>query len=113
MQTVDTITVAELQEMSEKMYGAIVKADVDVAKRIVILDMTMHVDGEEYLLEHGSLQKDIWGINLHPDKFGTDEFVEFESMINLKPGQGNRSRGVDDEVTRKQIIDIINGVVHE
>lgn len=113
MQVVDTITVAELHKMSETMYGAIVKADVDVAKSLVIIDMSMHVDGEAYLLEHSSKQKDIWGINLHPDKFGTDEFVEFESMINLKPSQGNRSRGVDDEATRKQIIDIIAGVVHE
>lgn len=113
MQVVDTITVAELKKLSETMYEAIVKADVDVTKRIVILDMGMHVDGEAYLLEQGSQQKDIWGINLHPDKFGTDEFVEFESMINLKPSQGNRSRSVDDEATREEIINIIARVVHE
>ncbi len=112
MQVVDTITVTELAKMSEKMFDAMVKADVDVVKRVVILDMGMHVDGEAYLLEHGSQQKDIWGINLHPDKFGTDGFVEFESMINLKPSHGNRSRGVDDKATREAIVEIINGVVH-
>ena len=47
--------------MAEKMYGTMVKADVDVAKKIVVIDMDMHADGEAYLLEHGSQQTDLWG----------------------------------------------------
>ena len=64
--------------MAERMYGTMVKADVDVAKKIVAIDMDMHADGEAYLLERGSQQADLWGINLHPDKFGTDEFIEYD-----------------------------------
>ena len=114
MKMVDTITLAELRLMAEKMYGTMVKADVDVAKKIVVIDMDMHADGEAYLLEHGSQQTDLWGgVNLYPDKFGTNEFIEFDSMINIRPRQNNPSRDVLDQAIRQQIIDIIAGVVRE
>ncbi len=113
MQQIDSMSIAELDEMAEKMYGTLVKADVDVTKNIVIVDMDMHADGEAYLLENGSNQQDVWGINLHPDKFGTDEFIEFDSMINIRPRQNNASRDVLDTGVRAKIVEIIAGVVHE
>lgn len=113
MKVIDSITVAELQKMAEKMYGTLVKADVDITKKIVIIDMEMHADGEAQLLESGSRQEDLWGINLHPDKFGTDNFIEFDSMINIRPRQQNPSRDVLDQVVQKQIREIVNEVVHE
>ena len=113
MKIVDTITLAELRPMADRMYGTIVKADVDIAKKIVVIDMDMHADGEAYLLERGSRQTDLWGINLYPDKFGTDEFIEFDSMINIRPPQNNSSRDVLNPAVRQQIIDIIAGVVRE
>ena len=82
--------------MAEKMYGTLVTADVDIAKSIVVIDMDMHADGEAYLLENGSEQANLWGINLHPDAFGTDDFIEFDSMINIRPRQKNPSRDVLD-----------------
>ena len=89
------------------------KADVDVEKGIVIIDMDMHADGEAELLSQGSQQNDLWGINLHPDKFGTDEFIEFDSMINIRPRQNNPSRDVLDESVRQKITEMIAAVVHE
>jgi len=113
MKHVTKISLAELKEMSKKMYEGIVKADVDLAQGIIVVDMGMHADGEAHLLENGSKQKDLWGINLHPDKYGTNEFVEFDSLINLRPQWGNFSRGVDDEAKCSQIIELVAGVVHE
>lgn len=113
MKQVDKIALAELTEMAQKMHEGIVKADVDLARGVIVIDMGMHADGEAYLLEAGSKQKDLWGINLHPDKYGSDEFVEFDSMINLRPSQDNFSRGVDDEAVRSQIIELVDGVVHD
>jgi hypothetical protein len=113
MKQVDKISVVELREMAEKMYGSIVKADVDITKGVLLVDMEMHADGEAYLLENGSQQADLWGINLHPDKFGTDDFIEFDSMINIRPRQSNPSRDVLDENVRKQIQGIVEGVIHE
>lgn len=113
MKIVESISVAELQDMADKMYGTLVKADVDINKKVLILDMEMHADGEAYLLQNGSLQTDLWGINLHPDKFGDDDFIEFDSMINIRPRHGNMSRDVLDEGVRKQIREFVLGIVHE
>ena len=100
---VDSITITELYEMARKMYGGLVKGVVDIKKKILVLDAEMHADEEQFLLETGSKQEDLWGINLHPDKFGGNEFIEFDSMINIKPRQNNMSRGIDGEKLRKEI----------
>ena len=107
MKRVDNITIVKLSEMAQKMYGNLVKAVVDIKNRAVVLDVEMHVDAEQFLLENGSQQNDLWGINLHPSKFGTDEFIEFDSMINIRPRQNNMSRSVDDEKIRNRIIEIV------
>lgn len=93
--------------MAESMYGNLVKAVVDLDKNILVVDAEMHADEEEYLLKNGSKQADLWGINLYPAKFGTDEFVEFDSMINIRPRQNNMSRNVEDADIRKQIIALV------
>ncbi|MGH9045428.1 MAG: DUF5674 family protein [Acidimicrobiales bacterium] len=86
---------ATLVEMAERMYGDLVKADVDVdvERRVLVVDMELHADGETALLEAGSRQEDIWGINLYPRHFGGDDFIEFDSMINICPRQENRTSG--------------------
>lgn len=98
---------SDLQPMAEKMFGNLVKAVVDIEKKIVAVDAEMHADLEQLLLEHGSEQKNLWGINFYPEIAGED-FIEFDSMINVRPSQNNRSRGVDDEEIRKQIIAVAN-----
>jgi hypothetical protein len=113
MKIVDKISIAELKEMAEKMYGSLVKADIDITKRVVVVDMGMHADGEAYLMERGSKQKDLWGINLHPDDYDTEDFIEFDSMINIRPSLGNPSKDVLDENVRNQITEIISEVVHD
>ncbi len=111
MKVVDIISVAELSEMSDKMYGSFVKAVVDLEKGTLVVDAEMHADEEQYLLENGSVQSDLWGINLHPDKFGTDEFIEFDSLINIRPRQQNRSRNVESKETQRLIIALIKSKV--
>ncbi len=112
MKQIDTISVGELQAMADKMYGSLVKADIDVTRKIILVDMEMHADGEAYLLENGSKQRDLWGINLHPADFGKPEFIEFDSMINIRPRQGNASKDVLDEAVRATITEIVDGAVH-
>lgn len=107
MKDVETIGIAELIDMAEKMYGNLVKAAVDLQAQTLVVDVEMHADAEQYLLEKGSQQTDLWGINLYPAKFGTDEFIEFDSMINIRPRQQNMSRSVENPETRKQIIALI------
>ncbi len=105
------ISLAELEHMSKKMFDNLVKAVVDIEKEIIAVDAEMHADQEMLLLEQGSQQENLWGINLHPDKFGTEEWIEYDSMINIRPSQGNRSRSVENKVIRERIKSIVNKLV--
>ena len=96
----------KLKQMAAATFGNLVKAVVDVEREIVAVDAELHSDLEALLLENGSKQKNLWGINLYPEMPG-DEFLEFDSMINMRPSQGNRSRGVENEEMRKKIISIV------
>jgi hypothetical protein len=96
----------ELKEMSNKMFGNLVKAVVDIEKEIMAVDADLHADQEAYLLELGSKQDHLWGINIYPDLTG-DDLIEFDSMINLRPSWGNRSRGVDDPKIRAKILEVV------
>jgi hypothetical protein len=106
----DKISLGELKEVSTKMAESLVKAVVDIEKNLMLVDAELHVDEEKQLLEQGSEQKNLWGINLYPSIEGED-WIEFDSMINLRPWQNNRSRGVEDEHIRKTIIEIVNKLV--
>lgn len=104
------ITVGELKEMSDRMYGGLVKAVVDIEKEIMMVDASMHADLEALLLERGSKQEDLWGINFYPVLAGED-FLEFDSMINIRPSQKNLSRYVEDEKIRKRIRNVVEKLV--
>jgi hypothetical protein len=102
----DSITREDLQQMAASLFGNMVKAVVDIEQELLAVDAELHADLEALLLENGSKQKNVWGINLYPDLSG-DDFVEFDSMINMRPSQNNRSRGVTDETIRQRIIAIV------
>lgn len=104
------IGLSELKKMAKKMFGGLVKAVVDIKKEMMVVDAGMHADEEAVLLEKGSKQNDLWGINIYPEN-SEEDFIEFDSMINLRPSQGNRSRGIDDSKTRKRIIEIVNQLI--
>lgn len=104
------ITVPELKEMAGNMFGNFVKAVVDVELGIMAVDAELHADLEALLLENGSKQENLWGINLYPELSGTD-FVEFDSMINIRPSQNNRSRDVEDPKVREEILAIANKII--
>lgn len=102
----EPITNAQLKDIAQKLFGNLVKAVVDVEKNLIIIDAELHADEEAELLKKGSVQENLWGINLYPDLYGAD-FIEFDSMINLRPSIRNNSRGVDDPRIRKKIIQIV------
>ncbi len=106
------ISIEELKEMASKMFGNLVKGVVDVEDGILVVDAELHSDQEAYLLERGSNQENLWGINIYPD-LDKKERVEFDPMINLRPSQNNNSRGIEDEEIQKKIIDIINSKIVE
>lgn len=96
--------------MSAGRFGDLVKAVVDVDRAIMLIDAELHSDQEAELLADGSRQQDLWGINLYPDA-PEEDWIEFDSMINLRPSAGNRSRSVEDPVIRSRIIEIVRRMV--
>jgi len=106
----ETLLSGELKQMAAATFGNLVKAVVDVVREIIAVDAELHSDLEALLLENGSKQKSLWGINLYPEMQGED-FVEFDSMINMRPSQGNRSRGIENEEIRKKIIAIVDKMI--
>ncbi len=106
MKILHEVSREELKKMSENFFGNMVKAVVDLEKKLIAVDAELHSDLEALLLENGSKQKDLWGINFYPEE--QDDFLEFDSMINIRPSQGNFSRGVESQETRQQVINLIS-----
>lgn len=104
------ITRDQLKHFAHNTFVDLVKAVVDIERNIMAVGGELHADEETVLLEDGSKQSNLWGVNIYPDKTGED-FVEFDSMINLRPSQGNRSRGVDDPAIRQKITAIVSKLI--
>ena len=96
--------------LAEAGFGDMVKACVDVGRGLIAIGGELHSDEEALLLEDGSKQSDIWGINLYPEEPG-DGWIEFDSMINVRPSQANRSRGVDDLSIQARIRLVVEGLI--
>ena len=103
------ITKSELIQSSTNFIDEhTIKGAVDVKRGLLAVDSPMHYDCEQLLIEDGSDQLDIWGINLYLDEDDIDDLVEFDSMINIRPAQGNRTRSVEDTAIQSQIKTVIS-----
>jgi len=98
----DKVTQSELLQMAKDGFGDMVKAVVDVEKKIIAVGGELHADAEAILLENGSKQENLWGINIYPEKAATER-IEFTSLINIRPSVGNRSMDIQDENVRQII----------
>jgi len=104
------ISKAKLKKIAQNSFGNLVKAVVDIEKEMMAICGELHADEEALLLEQNSKQENLWGINLYPELKDKD-FIEFDSLINLRPSGGNRSRGVDNPKIRKKIMEILEKLV--
>ena len=107
-----TLSLDELKTMARNRFGNLVKAVVDVEREIMAVDGELYSDEEALLLENGSLQRNLWGINIYPE-LEEKSWIEFDSIINIRPSQGNRSRGVEDPALKEKIIRIVLNLVKE
>jgi hypothetical protein len=78
----------DLASLAAEQFGDMVKAVVDAERRT------------------------LWGINLYPAERG-ETWIEFDSVINIRPSRGNRSRNVDDAGVRRAIREIVTALVRE
>ena len=105
-----SITREELVRLAENFHGDMIKGVVDVDQELLALDAELHSDLEGLLLRKGSQQEALWGINLYPEA-DDEDFLEFDSLINIRPRQGNRSRDVENEEIRERIRTIVNNFI--
>ncbi len=106
----EPISTQQLREAGEELYGDMVKAVIDIEKGVMAVGAELHADEEAFLIERNSQQENLWGINLYTNR-AMPEMVEFDSMINIRPRQNNRSRGVEDPNVREGIIGIVRMLV--
>lgn len=92
--------------MAKQQFGDMVKAVVDVEQDIMAIGGELHSDEEAMLVDHGSQQVNLWGINLYTEK-PAEEWIEFDSMINVRPSGGNRSRDVESTEIREKVTRIV------
>ena len=104
------ITRAHVSSLAEAQFGDMVKAVVDLARRVMTIGGELHSDEEAALIEDGSAQTNLWGVNLYPAEQG-NAWIEFDSMINVRPSQGNRSRNVEDPVLQDRIRQVVTVLV--
>lgn len=101
----------ELLELASEEFGDAVKAVVDVEQKIMVIGGELHADEEVLLMEQeGSKRENIWGINIYPNE-SKEKWIEFDSMINIKPSLGNRSRGVEDQGLQEKIKNIVKKLI--
>jgi hypothetical protein len=106
----ELVSLDALRRLAAEQFGDFVKAVVDARRGLMAIGGELHADEEALLLDQGSEQGDLWGINIYPDRLG-DERIEFDSMINVRPAQGNRSRGVEDADLRRRIEAVVARLV--
>jgi hypothetical protein len=106
----ENISVSNLKELAKEDYVTMIKAVVDIEREIMAVGGELHSDEEMMLLDDGSEQKNLWGINIKFDR-PRNEWVEFDSLINIRPRYYNQSRGVENPEIREKIIRIVNKLI--
>jgi hypothetical protein len=96
---------SELARLVQLFFGDMVKYVVDVERRLAAVGGQLHADAEQLLLEAGSRQADLWGANYYPGR-EPDDCIEYTALINIRPGQGNRSMLIADEAVRERVREI-------
>ena len=95
------LNIDEVKELADYWYGTMIKGCVDIEQGRVALGGDYHIECSELLTSNNSKFQDVWGFNIRFEE-NPDGVLEFDSMVNIKPNLGNRSRSIDnDEVIKK------------
>ena len=107
----DPISKETVKQIAKEQFGDLVKLVIDIEQEIMAIGGELHADEEVLLMEQeGSRRENTWGINIYPEK-PLEEWIEFDSMINIKPFLGNRSRNIEDPIIREKIRNIVRKYV--
>ncbi len=87
-----------------------IKGVVDIERGIIAVGGEYHMDSNVMLLDHGSKQGDVWGFNIYPD-MPRDSWIEYVSLINIRPQADNRDMEVRSEAIRAKMKEIIDSKI--
>jgi hypothetical protein len=104
------IPLSEVADLAQIQFGDMVKAAIDIDRGVMAIGGELHSDEEALLLDDGSAQRDIWGINLYPGE-PQEAWIEFDAIINVRPSQGNRSRSVEDTELQARIWQVVDSLI--
>ena len=108
----DRIEPAQLRRLVDLFFEDMVKYVVDVERGVIAVGGEMHADAEQMLLDDGSRQADLWGANYYPGR-GREECIEYTSLINIRPAQGNRNMEIQDGAVRERVRQLTLALVGE
>ena len=97
----------KLKEHAQATFYDMAKVVVDINRGILVIGGKMHADGEEMLLKDGSMQGDLWGANVYVDPMANGERIEYSSLINIRPRQGNRDMEIQNPSVKIQVQEVI------
>jgi hypothetical protein len=100
----------KIWEERETDLDDMLKIVVDIEACILAVDAGMHADLEQFLLEDGSEQQNLWGANIFPLRERANQ-LEYTSLINIRPAIGNRSMVVSDPLIREKIKTIVDNLL--
>lgn len=106
----EKITKNELKKIAMHGFGTMIKAVVDIEKETMALGGELHSDANNLLLENSSEQRNLWGINIYPDK-PKEKWVEFTALINIRPSLGNRTMEIQDPKIKEKIKEIVDKLI--
>src|SRR3989344_558340 len=106
----EKITKSELEELAKEFYVEMIKGVADIERGTIALGGEWHMDANQVLIEDGSNQENLWGFNIYLNK-SRKEMLEYNSLINIKPRQGNRNMQIENEEIKKKILEIVNNLV--
>ena len=106
----DSISLDKLKLLAKETFGDMIKAVVDLEKGVMAVGAELHADEEALLLDQRSRLTDLWGFNIYVDQ-PRDSWLEFNSMVNIRPSQGNLSRDIQSEDIKNKIIEIVNKLI--
>ena len=104
------VETAELARLVAQHFGDMVKLVVDVDRGIVALGGQLHADAEKLLLDAGSAQASLWGANYYPGR-GAERCLEYTSLINIRPAEGNPSMEIEDLARRARVRELAFALV--
>lgn len=99
-----------LSALAKAWYGNLIKGVVDLNRGVVALGSEWHMDANVRLIEDGSLQENLWGFNIYPDEYG-DAAIEYNSLINIRPTQQNRSMEIESDTVRTNVRETVARII--